>query len=376
MDSSKHAFICNDTGDDNISGASCQEPPPWSVSMVDLVLGIVFCIITLAAIVGNVFVIVAVFKYRRLRTMTNLFILNLAFADELVGSLIMTTTLSYHFAGKWHFGNFYCHFWLAIDIVGCTSSINHLCCIAIDRYVAINFPFTYDAKMSANKLACISTIVWIMSALIGFIPIFLGWYTRPGFQQPPMECLVNFNTAFSISSSLISFYIPLLIMSIVYWQIYKTASFHHKQISKTNKITGSPSATEKLNAGARSPQSRKKQKRANAVKEHGKAAKTLGVIMGCFVACWLPFFVMNIVSPLCGDCVPAMISIIFTWLGYANSAVNPFLYGCLNKEFKHAFKDLLSGIRTCGGKYESHFRKTMGSSLDYAGGNNAVMSRL
>ncbi|XP_070541029.1 beta-2 adrenergic receptor-like [Ptychodera flava] len=370
-------------GHANYTNGSCGQDEFWTVSAGDLVLGILFTVITLTAIIGNVFVIVAVFKYRRLRTMTNLFILNLAFADELVGSLIMTTTLTYHFAGKWYFGTVYCHFWLAIDIVACTSSINHLCCIAIDRYVAINYPFTYDAKMSAKKLACISTIVWIISGLIGFIPIFFGWYKRPGFEQPPMDCLVNFNTAFSISSSLISFYIPLIIMCFVYWRIYKTASYHHKQIYKTT-VGSSPMCNEKLttgNSSTRSPLNRRKQKQASTIKEHGKAAKTLGVIMGCFIACWLPFFVMNIVSPLCGDCIPELISVIFTWLGYANSAVNPFLYGCLNKEFKNAFKDLLHVGKICGQQLRSQPRKMrIETTLDFttcnSSQNNATVSKL
>ncbi|XP_077992771.1 octopamine receptor beta-2R-like [Glandiceps talaboti] len=362
---------CNLTSDN--SSVSCEDQADLNAG--DVLLGVILAVITVAAIVGNAFVIVAVFKYRRLRTMTNLFILNLAFADELVGSLVMTTTLSYHFAGKWYFGHFLCHFWLAIDVVGCTSSINHLCCIAIDRYFAINYPFSYDAKMSAKKLACISTFVWILSGLIGFIPIFFGWYKRPGFEQPPMQCLVNFNTAFSISSSLISFYIPLMIMSIVYWRIYKTARHHHKRIYQAQLGTNQVSVA-KGNGGSRSPLSRRKQKHASAVKEHGKAAKTLGVIMGCFVACWLPFFVVNIVSPLCGDCIPELVSVIFVWLGYANSAVNPFLYGFLNKEFKHAFKDLLKTGKLCGQQFRSHPRKMrMETTVEYSAHNSKV-SRL
>lgn len=68
-----------------------------------------------------------------------------------------------------------------------------------------------------------------------------------------------------------------------------------------------------------------------------KAAITLGIIMGTFLFCWVPFFCLNIIKAFCGECVPSSIFRAFTWLGYANSALNPIIYGIHNSEFRHAF---------------------------------------
>lgn len=68
-----------------------------------------------------------------------------------------------------------------------------------------------------------------------------------------------------------------------------------------------------------------------------KAAITLGIIMGTFLCCWVPFFCLNIIRAFCLECIPDSMFRAFTWLGYANSALNPIIYGIHNSEFRHAF---------------------------------------
>ena len=75
-----------------------------------------------------------------------------------------------------------------------------------------------------------------------------------------------------------------------------------------------------------------------------KAAKTLAIITGAFVVCWLPFFVIALLMPVCHSphCYydDNMVAF-FLWLGYFNSTLNPILYTIFSPEFRNAFQKLL-----------------------------------
>lgn len=73
-----------------------------------------------------------------------------------------------------------------------------------------------------------------------------------------------------------------------------------------------------------------------------RAARTLGVIMGVFVVCWLPFFLVYVAMPFCEFCcLSESIMYSITWLGYANSSINPLIYTLFNMEYRKAFRKLL-----------------------------------
>lgn len=72
-----------------------------------------------------------------------------------------------------------------------------------------------------------------------------------------------------------------------------------------------------------------------------KAAKTLGIIVGGFIFCWLPFFTMYLIRAFCEDCIPPLLFSILFWLGYCNSAINPLIYALFSKDFRFAFKRII-----------------------------------
>ncbi|CAM9731948.1 unnamed protein product [Lampetra fluviatilis] len=73
-------------------------------------------------------------------------------------------------------------------------------------------------------------------------------------------------------------------------------------------------------------------------KSERNATKTLSIVVGIFLASWLPFFLVNVSDPLLGYSIDPRVWEAVTWLGYANSAANPVIYGIFSPNFRAAFR--------------------------------------
>lgn len=121
--------------------------------------------------------------------------------------------------------------------------------------------------------------------------------------------------------------------------------FGRKQQTKTRRQeTSNPSPAELEPALPRiqKPRDPEREKRRIARKKEKRATLILGLIMGSFIACWLPFFFLYILTPACPICnIPPSAFAIAFWLGYMNSVLNPVIYTIFNKDFRRAFRRIL-----------------------------------
>lgn len=78
--------------------------------------------------------------------------------------------------------------------------------------------------------------------------------------------------------------------------------------------------------------------RVSSFRRETKTAQTLSIVVGGFIACWLPFFIYYLLTPfLPADQVNSFVMAYFTWLGWINSAINPFIYAFYSPDFRIAF---------------------------------------
>ena len=316
---------------------------------ISIVIGITLGTVIFLAIAGNIVVCVAVFVDRHLRKVSNFFIVSLAVADLLVAILVMTFALANDILLHWIFGDIFCTIWMSFDIMCSTASILNLCAISLDRYQHIRDPLRYEQWMTTWRALSMIATVWLLSALISFLPLQMGWHRIPSEIPPERSCQMELNPVYAIVSSCISFFLPCIVMITIYCRLYMYARKHVRSIKKTWTV-------QSHNGSSPNKQGSYK------VSDH-KAAMTLGVIMGVFLFCWVPFFTINIISAFCGSCIPGLVIGIFTWLGYVNSMLNPIIYSIFNVEFREAFKKVL-GINHCfgaGGKGALKSNGTFGS---------------
>ncbi len=175
--------------------------------------------------------------------------------------------------------------------------------------------------------------VWLLAILISFLPISLGLHHDPSAVLPKNICTLNLTPMYAVVSSCVSFYIPCIVMLGIYSRLYCYAQKHVKSIKAvTRPLTSTTPIMTAVHHQGSSPYH---------VSDH-KAAITVGVIMGTFLLCWVPFFCVNIISAYCKPCIPALGFKIITWLGYSNSAFNPIIYSIFNTEFREAFRRILT----------------------------------
>ncbi|XP_064110721.1 octopamine receptor beta-2R-like [Macrobrachium nipponense] len=395
-------------------GEGVSNSTEWTNLTVGVVKGFCMSIIIVCAVLGNLLVVISVFRHRRLRVITNYFVVSLAVADILVALMAMPFNASVEITGRWLFSYRMCDLWNSFDVYASTVSILHLCCISIDRHYAIVRPLEYPMVMTEGRVVIMLCHVWLAPLVISFLPIFMGWYTTADHLEEralsPEVCEFKVNTTYAVVSSSISFWMPCSVMVYMYYRIYQEAArqermlHRHSRLSSasqashaamavssssnatatttvtigSNGVGSDPTANHGLGSGgsgrrlmvhrpSSDTQEATPTKERNLIKlkrEH-KAARTLGIIMGAFIVCWLPFFTWYVSITLCGEachCPDIIVSILF-WIGYFNSMLNPIIYAYFNRDFREAFRRTLQCLCRCW-KEEDPWRSQMGPPYD------------
>ncbi|KAK6487321.1 alpha-1A adrenergic receptor-like [Huso huso] len=325
-----------------------------------VMLGLTLGAFILFAVIGNILVILSVVCHRHLRIVTNYFIINLAVADLLLSTTVLPFSATLEVLGYWVFGRVFCNIWAAVDVLCCTASILSLCVISVDRYIGVSYPLRYLTMMNKKRGLITLAAVWVLAMVISIGPL-LGW--KEPDPQDDSVCKITEEPGYAIFSALCSFYVPLMVILAMYFRVYLAARIETKSLYSGIKRERLNSSEEevilrihrKISTGESSLSKHVQSSKSKSLKsslsfrihkfsKEKKAAKTLGIVVGVFVLCWLPFFVVLPLGSFFPQYKPSedLFKVIF-WLGYFNSCINPIIYPCFSQEFKRAFKCILKG---------------------------------
>ncbi|XP_061097631.1 trace amine-associated receptor 4-like [Conger conger] len=304
-------------------------PRSQTMVLIKVAIYIFLAFIILMTVCGNLLVIISISHFRQLHSPTNLLILSLAFTDWFLGVSVMPYSMIRSVENCWYFGELFCKIHSSFDIVMSTASVLHLGLISVDRYLAICKPLQYRTSVTIHKVAVLIGITWLLSIAFGFGVVF-SKVNVVGVEELFINpctgtCIVFFNKQEGLLGAFLGFFIPYTVMMALYIKIFYIAKVQAKMINCSLQMTGA----------------KRDKKNSTSEQREKKAAKTLGIVLGVFLLCWLPFDMVLIVDPFFNT--SPVIFDALVWLAYFNSSCNPLIYGYFYPWFRRVFKIIITG---------------------------------
>lgn len=307
------------------------------ISAERVLLGTFLFMIVLITIIGNLLVFFAVIFNKKLRTVSNLFIVSLSLADLLVGTVVMIPATLTEIFGQWILAECFCVIWASFDVLLCSASVLSVCLISLDRYIAIMVPLRYKGIVTYKRAFITLAVAWVLAICASFIPLVSGIHnpelptlTNLTLITDTPQCLFIPSLIYVLIVSPVTILLPIIISFVLYYRVSKEAKrqarFVGILIAPTNMLLG----TKVANKHIREPFTR-------------KATITLGIIVGAYVVTWAPFLVTNLVDAIC-RCVPSKLFTAFVWLGYCNSLINPIIYPFFMRDFRKVYSNAVLSV--------------------------------
>ncbi len=230
MDTINFTFWNASEGNETLE--TVDESPYKTVEVVFIVL--VAGSLSLVTVIGNILVMLSIKVNRNLQTVNNYFLFSLACADLIIGLCSMNLYTVYIVIGYWPLGPVVCDLWLALDYVVSNASVMNLLIISFDRYFCVTKPLSYPVKRTTKMAGMMIAAAWVLSFIL-WAPAILFWqFIVGGRTVPEKECYIQFfsNAAVTFGTAIAAFYLPVIIMIVLYWQISRASK---SRVKKDNR---------------------------------------------------------------------------------------------------------------------------------------------
>ena len=277
-----------------------------------IVLSLWFSLSGLAAVIGNAVVLWLFYKNESLRTISNRFLASLSTADFLVGFVIDPTWIAIRCLIQPAPEN-YILMRKVVDMLWIhttAATVFNLCCVSMDRFIAIRFPFRYQDIITKKGCYTVIIMVWLISLFLPFSMILV---------DNPLSVK---NLWFSLT--FIFFLAPITIVTLCYFWIYKVSVMQSRRITRDHHLDSD------------------RNNRHHSIKNN-KAVKTVGVVLGVFIVSWMPSLGVSVAHyfvSINDHCIDnKLFYVVWPWIeaiAFTSSAINPWIYCFRNGEFPEA----------------------------------------
>lgn len=285
--------------------------PSRAIELFEIVSILVICLL---GVIGNILVVLVVCRQRKMRTVTNYLIVNLAFADLFVLLINVPLDTIVKLSGdKWLYGAAMCKLIPPFQTMATTVSVWSLVAISIGRYIAIVHPFRPQLQTRHAKWTI--TVVWLIG-LVVVIPYMCALELKDGSCSEDFEAAGMKTAAFTVGVFFAQYLVPLSIIVVSYARIAR-------EICRSGK-------------GHENSELIKEQR-----KETRKVIKILRFVVLAFAVLVLPIHLLYIWWDFFNGATSPMFKILKVTslvMLYSNSACNPIIYNVSNEQFRDGFR--------------------------------------
>ncbi|XP_044030377.1 substance-P receptor-like isoform X1 [Siniperca chuatsi] len=352
MDPLYNATECNATNGTNAS-VNCSDgfnqfiQPVWQITL----WAVAYCSIVAVSVVGNMVVIWIILAHKRMRTVTNYFLVNLAFAEAAMSAFNTVINFAYAVHNEWYFGLVYCRFHNFFPIAAVFASIYSMTAIALDRAVTAILllssspPFLCDCilenqismapvymaiihplqqRLTSTETRVVMGVIWMLALLLAFPQYYYSSTALlPGrtvcYIDWPEYATVDFKKIYYVCVTLLIYFLPLCIMGCAYTTVGVTLW--------ASEIPGDSSEHYKEQLFAKR-----------------KVVKMMIVVVCTFAVCWLPYHIYFLLHQFFPDLFEQryiqQVYLAIMWLAMSSTMYNPIIYYCLNSRFRAGFQQV------------------------------------
>ena len=291
----------------------------------------IFLVIDLLAFTGNLLVCLAMYRNRRLRTTTNIYITALALSDIGSSLIVQPMTVGTLMTGKWVSGYEGCKVHGFFNLFFGYVSIQTMALTAVNRYFRVVKANYYKKIFTTKKSIVYVIVLWACMSIIVWLPptANLSFYMFFPDNAVCAQVSLTNEVATVVFEAIFFNVLPLSIIIFSYYNVSKTIRSHNAKVATTLHSNRAPQGGGSSSLSV----------------EEIRITRTLFALVVGFVICTFPAFtifgllwlrVTNLES------IPRPLSLTANALIFISSAINPFLYGVMNKSFRDEFKEILT----------------------------------
>lgn len=284
---------------------------------------VVLAVTTLLSFIGNSLVCLAFYKNRRLRTITNLYVLSLAVADIMVAMFLFPFGTVASGMRRWPFSFDFCQFTGFLAVYWGQVSTWTLALTAINRYFCVIKPPRYSVFFTIKKTIVSIAVMWIsllvQTLSLYAVPVIYRWvpdnvYCRATFVDEEFEKIF-----FVFCACL--FIVPMSFVVLGYGKVYRVVKQHNAVIVPS--LQGANGQEGTISA------------------QEIKTSRVLFATVFGYCVCWTPFIVILILEFGVQVSIPSHAKSIYPLFAAISSWINPMIYGFMNRSMRREFRNIL-----------------------------------